>query len=141
MLVAPLLPFLAHALVHHDNAVVAQSADNGFRYAATRRNLRHARLVGYGVYDVGRCRLAQFLARHDGDWCRRVLQLGVARHTRHHHLVQFQVTVEHVRRVRRVLVVIMMLMMMLLRCRSHTYPQQRQDEIYLFHSVVFKLIK
>jgi hypothetical protein len=29
-----------------------------------------------------------------------------------------------------------MMLMMLLRCRSHTYPQQRQDEIYLLHSVV-----
>ena len=30
VLIAPLLSFLAYALVHHDDAVVAQSADNGF---------------------------------------------------------------------------------------------------------------
>ena len=52
MFVTPLLSFLAHALAHHHHAVVAQSADDGLRDAAARRQLADTRLVGYGIDDI-----------------------------------------------------------------------------------------
>ena len=127
VLVAPLLTFLSDALVHHDDTVIAQSADDGLRDAATRGDLRHTRLMGDGVDDISRGGLSEFLARYDGDRGGRVLQFGIARYARHHQFVQFQVTVEYIGRVRRMLMVVMMLMV--LSCRCCTYPQQRQDEI------------
>ena len=73
VLVAPLLSFLPDALVHDDDAVVAQSANDGFRDAAARGDLRHSRLTGNGIDDVGGCRLPQLLSRDDGDGSRGVL--------------------------------------------------------------------
>ena len=134
MLIAPLLTFLPHTLAHHDDAVVAQSSDDGFRDAAARRDLCHTRLVGDGVDDVGRGGLSEFLARNDRDGSSRVLQFRISSHASHRHLVQLQVAIEYVGRVLRMLVVVMVFMVLSCHCRA--YPQQRQDEIYLFHSVI-----
>ena len=122
MFVAPLLTFLSYALAHHDDTVVSQSADDRFGDAAARSNLRHTRLVGYGVDDIGRGGLSQLLAGDNRDGGCRVFEFGVACHTRHHQFVQFQVTEKHIRRVRRMLVVIMVLMLLGRHCRA--YPQQ-----------------
>ena len=55
MFVAPLLSFLAHALAHYHYTVVAQSADDGFRDAASCGQLADTWLMGNGVNDVRRC--------------------------------------------------------------------------------------
>ena len=52
MLIAPLLAFLADAVVDHQYAVVSQSADDWLGDAASRSDLGYARLTGNGVNDV-----------------------------------------------------------------------------------------
>ena len=99
MLVAPLLSLLAHAFTHDHHAVVTQSADDGFGDAAARGQLAHARLVGDGVDDVGRCSRTQILGADDADRSRRILQFCLASDARHYYLVQFQMAEEHVRGV------------------------------------------
>ena len=39
MLVAPLLAFLTHTVINHNNAIIAQSTDYRFGYAISRRDL------------------------------------------------------------------------------------------------------
>ena len=125
--VAPLLTFLAHTLAHHHHAVVTQSADDGFRYAAARRQLAHARLVADGVDDVRRGRSPEHLWRNDAHRCRCQLQLRVARHTRHRHFVQVQMAEEYVRRVLSIMLVLVIVYCLTLiviilccHCRAHT---------------------
>ena len=136
VLSAPLLTFLAHALVHHDDAVVAQSADDGLGDAAACGNLCYTRLTGHGIDDVGRRCLVKFTAADNGNRGRGVLDLGVAGHACHHQFVELEVTVEHVAAVSRMHVVIVVLMavvvmlmfMLVLCCHRHAHAQQRQDE-------------
>ena len=90
VLVAPLLSFLAHTFAYHHHAVVAQSADDGFRNAAARSQLTDTWLVGNGVDDVGRGRRPEHLRCYDAHGCSGVLQLRVARHTRHRQFAQLQ---------------------------------------------------
>ena len=139
VLVAPLLALLAHAVAYDDDAVVAQSADDGFRDAATCGQLAHARQVGYGVDDVSRRRSAQLLRAHEADGGCGVLHLGVARNTGHHQLVQLQVPEEDVSGVFAVLVRTggggRRLTAGVLCCRRHAKTQQRQNDIKSVHSV------
>ena len=127
--VAPLLTFLAHALAHHHHAVVSQSADDGFRDAAARRQLAHARLMADGVDDVRRGRRPEHLWRNDAHRCRRQLQLRVARHARHRYFVQVQMAEEYVRRVLRIMLVLVIvycltLIVIILCCHCRAYTQQ-----------------
>ena len=118
--VAPLLAFLPDTLAHDHYAVVAQSADDGFRDAAACGQLGHARQVGDGVDDVRRGRRAQFLRTDDADGCRGVLQLRVARDAGNYEFVEFQMAEEHVGRVFLMLV----LVCICLRCHRRAYTQQ-----------------
>ena len=88
VLVAPLLALLPDAVAHGDNAVVAQSAYDGFRYAAAGGQLADAWLMGNGVDDVGRSAFAQRMRGHHADRCRRAVGPGGAGQSRHHHLLQ-----------------------------------------------------
>ena len=120
MFVAPLLTFLSDTLTHHYHAVVAQSADDGFRYTAARGQLRQSRLVGNGVDDVRRGRRTQSLRSDDANGRCGVLQLRVAGDTRDNELVQFQMTEKYIRRI----LLMMVLVYIRLRCHRHAYTQQ-----------------
>ena len=132
MFVAPLLTLLANILAHHHYTIVAQSANDGLRDAATRSQLTDARLVTDGVDDVGRCRCAQYLWRDDAYGSRRVLQLCIARYARHCHFVQIQMAEEYVGRILRMV----MCLIVVLCCHCRAYTQQRQNDISCFHSVI-----
>ena len=137
VLVAPLLTFLAHTLAHHHHAVVTQSADDGFRDAAARRQLVHTRLMTDGVDDVRRGRRPEHLWRNDAHRCRCQLQLRVARHARHRYFVQVQMAEEYVRRVLRMIMFIVYwftLIVIILCCHCRAYTQQQQNDIFCFHS-------
>ena len=122
MFVTPLLTLLSDALVHHDDAVVAQSADDGFGDAAAGGNLRDAGLFGDGVDDICRGGLSQLLSGYDRDGGCGVLQLCVTRNACHHQFVQFQMLIEHISGVVRMYMV--MMMMLVLCCRCYAYAKQ-----------------
>ena len=56
VLVAPLLTFLTYTFAHDYYAVIAQSADDGFRNTTASGELAHAWLMGDGINDIGRGR-------------------------------------------------------------------------------------
>ena len=122
VLVAPLLTFLAHAVAHDDDAVVAQSADDGFRDGTARGELRQSGQVADGIDDIGRGGGVQLLMADHGNGGRGVLQLGVAGDAGHHDIVQFQMAEEHVGRVFLLLVV----MVVLLGKAHATHARQQQ---------------
>ena len=53
MLVTPLLSFLTDAVIDCDNAVIAQSTDDGFGDSRACGDLINSRLTGDSVYDIG----------------------------------------------------------------------------------------
>ena len=96
VLVAPLLSFLADAVVHNSHAVITQSAYNGFGYAAARSNLTNARLMGNGIDDVGgglRLQLALGNHRHGG---RHFVKTALAGEPGNGNLVQPEVLIIHI---------------------------------------------
>ena len=101
--VAPLLAFLTNAIVDDHNAVVAQPTDDGFRDAASRGDLRHAWLLGDGIYQIGGRQLVQFLGmkHQNGHGC--LFHFHVAHGTCHRHFLQFQMPEKHIGRVRQTL--------------------------------------
>ena len=129
--IAPLLSLLAHTLMHHDDAVIAQATNDGLRDASTCGDLRHAWLLRHSVNHICRCRLSQLLPGHHRDGRCRVLQLRVARHTRHHHFIQLQVAIEHIRAVGHLISTVIHTMVLCCHCR--TIAQQRQDYISCLH--------
>ena len=88
VLVTPLLPLLAYAVVDGDNAVVAQAADDGLRDAAARGDLADAGLTRDGIDDVGRRRLLQRAGADDAHGRRRAVGQRLAGESRHHHLAE-----------------------------------------------------
>ena len=52
MLVAPLLAFLAYALIDHHHAIVAQATDHGLRDARACADLRQTRLATDGIDEI-----------------------------------------------------------------------------------------
>ena len=88
VLVAPLLPFLSDAIVHHQHAVVAQSTNDGLRDTATGRDLRDAGMLGNGVDNVGRGDVLQLVGRNHADGRGYVVDMRGARQSGHHHFVQ-----------------------------------------------------
>ena len=70
MLIAPLLSFLAYAVGHADDTIVAQASDDGFRDAAACGDLVHARLFGHSIDDVAGCSLVErLLSDHRNGRC------------------------------------------------------------------------
>ena len=140
VLVAPLLSLLAHTLAHHYHAVVSQSANDRFRYAAACRQLAYTWLTAYGIHYVCRRSRAQHLWCYYAHWRCRVFQLCVARHARNHQLVQLQVTEENVCRVLircLWLLGVMLVLTIILSCHCRAYKQQWQnDDVSCFHSVI-----
>ena len=128
MFVTPLLAFLTHTFAYHYDAVITQSAYDRFRYAAASGNLADTRLMSQRIDDVGGCRRLQLLWVDDAYGGGGIFQFCVARNTCHHHFVQVQMAEEHIRRV--------ILVIMIILCRHcHAKTQQRQNDIYSFHSV------
>ena len=99
MFITPLLTFLSHSLVHHNDAVITQPTDDGLRDASTCSDLRHTRLLRHSINHIRGSRLTEFLACHHRDGSRRVLQLRITRHTSHHHFFQLQVLIKHIRAI------------------------------------------
>ena len=91
VLVAPLLSLLADAVVDGHDAVVAQSANHGFRDAAAGGNLRYARLPGDGVDNVGGRGDLQLALAQNAHRNGEVFLLGIARQTGYYHFVQHMV--------------------------------------------------
>ena len=88
MFIAPLLTFLPHAIVHHHDAIVAHASDHWLGDAAACGDLRHAWLVGYSVYEVGRGCFLQETGVEHRHRRRRFLCQRAACKARHHHLTQ-----------------------------------------------------
>ena len=55
MLVAPLLAFLAYALIDHHHAIVAQASDHGLGDARACADLRKSRVTADGIDEVAAC--------------------------------------------------------------------------------------
>ena len=88
VLIAPLLTLLPYVVAHYDDAVVAQTADDGLGNTSAGGYLRHARLVAQRVDEVGGCGLPQCQAVHGGDCHRGVGGGGLAGRAADVHLVQ-----------------------------------------------------
>ena len=74
VLVAPLLSFLPDALVHDDDAVVAEASDDGLRDACSRAYLREAGQMSDGIDDVCAQSDMQLLGRDHHEGRGRILQ-------------------------------------------------------------------
>ena len=59
MLIAPLLTFLTHTVIHHYNPVIPQTTNDRFRNASSGSNLRHPGLFGNGIDNICRSLLFQ----------------------------------------------------------------------------------
>ena len=125
------MTFLPHALIHHHDAIIAQATDNRLRDAAARCHLRHAWLLRHRINHVRRGRSPQFLAGHHRDGGCRVLQLRVACHTCHHHFVQLQMSVKHIRAILHLLATVVQTMALCYHCCA--IAQQRQHHTYCLH--------
>ena len=121
VLVAPLLPLLAHAVGNNDHTVISQSADDGLGNAAAGTHLRHTRQLGHRINDVGGRSHAQAVTVNDSYRHRHVLHLYCTGRTGDDHLFQFYVAKEHVGRVKHD---------RLLSChRAHARQQQKNRKV------------
>ena len=88
--VAPLLAFLADAVIHHHHAVESQAADDRLGNAGARCNGAQARFRRQGLDNVRGGPSRQVGRTDDGNGSRRVFQFGVSGQAGHHHFIQLK---------------------------------------------------